>query len=101
MRIRFVFATVDLKKGNIVISIDFIARGMSPGTLGQVAFKTSTTFDIFETKFANVDAGESDKFLWIGRKIPRLDAVPSKFDEFDVFHSGDNVIVLSRDCQTP
>lgn len=94
LSIAFVFSTIDLEKRNRLLPVNLISRRVSKVAFGNVSLQAFSTFSIFETKLTNVDALESAQFLRVGRKVPGLDSMLSQFDELDVLHSRNDIVVV-------
>lgn len=52
----FVLPAVDFKEGDVLFSVDLVARWMADVAFGQMPHQALATFAIFQAKLANVNA---------------------------------------------
>ena len=90
----FVFPSVDLEKGNVVLPIDLVPRRVMDGALGLVSLQTFHTLQILEAELANVDHRLRGQFLGVRREVPGLDPEATQLDLLYVLHAGDGVFLV-------
>lgn len=94
LRVAFVLPAVDLEEAYRLLSVDFVPRRMPQIALLYMPFETLPTLSVFETKFANVDAGHGTHFLGIRCKVPRFNPMLTQFNQLDVLHARHDVVMV-------
>ena len=61
----FVFPSVDLEKGNVVLPIDLVPRRVMDGALGLMSLQTFQTLQVLEAELADVDHWLRGQFLGV------------------------------------
>ena len=89
-----VFPSINLKKGNVIFSVDLVARGMVEGTLGLVSLQTLDTLQILETELTDVDHRLRGQLLGVGGEVPRAYPIATQLNLVNVLHPSDGVFML-------
>ena len=67
-----------------------VSQGNFSHEKNDFAFQEWTTTNL-ETELAEKETGEECEFLWVGREVPGLDAVPAQLHSADVLHPSHHI----------
>ena len=80
-------SSVNLEKGDIVVSVYLVSGGMEQRTLGPMSFELSHSGVIQQTELADVQDGEMGVLGRVWGEIPRFNFVLANLQLVEVFHS--------------
>lgn len=87
-------AAVDLEEGDVIVAVDFVARGVQKGALGAVPRELLQVVVVGEAELADVDHVRLGEGLRVRGEIPGLHLVLAHLDALQVAHTADLGLVL-------
>jgi hypothetical protein len=98
LAVHFIVLSIDLEDGQIVVTVDLVARRVSQIALALVPLERLGLFHVLEAELAHVELVlaqvEAAVAVGVGRIIPRVYLVATEFDAGDVLHLRDLLVLL-------